>query len=170
MNVTGYTLKEALKMRSLELSTINTQWDESLYAFDDENKESPIELADTIASFEDKLALLQTAQDYYNLYIKVKVGSEEMSLSQAIKLVGGAGRLSKRWRSAAQGEQVDRWSRRDALSRKTDEEHAKATVTKSSALTYAKKAEKYAAQLRTAIATGNTVVLDINWVTEDLLS
>ena len=170
MEVTGYQLKEALKMTSLELSTIQSQFEETLFKFDDEDKETPEEIANKIYTLELKIAKLQTAQSFYNMAVEVDVQKIKFLLEEAIKCVGGAGRLSKMWRTASKGKTRDRWSDLQAATRKEGEERAKPTITKMQALGKAKEAEKLASALRSAIAIGNTAKVSIDWVDEDLLS
>lgn len=170
MDITGYQIREALKMKTLELSTVQTQWDESLYTFEGETKETPLEIIDRIIKLEADISYLQTAQDYYNLQVIVKIADEKMTLSQAIKTVGGAGRVSKMWRNASKGIVRDSWDSRRTISRNKDDIIAEPTIKKIDALNEAKRAEKLASQLRTAIATGNTTVVAIDWVDEKLLN
>ncbi len=170
MEITGYQLKEALKMAALERETVLTQFDETLYAFDGEEKPSPEEISDSIACLETKIATLQTAQSQYNLHVQVSVQGEEMTLEQAIKMVGGAGRLSKMWRSAAKGNKRDRWDRTITVTRKTDEEVALPTISKQDSMERAKEAEMFASRLRSAISVGNTNKVNIPWVGASLMS
>ena len=165
MEITGYQIKEALKMVSLEKETVLTQFDETLYAFAGEKKPSPEEISDRVAYLETKIATLQTAQSQYNLHVQVSVQGEDMTLQQAIKMVGGAGRLSKMWRSAAKGNKRDHAT---TVTRKTDEEIAQPTITKQDSMVRAKAAEMFASRLRSAIAVGNTNKVNIPWVDESL--
>ena len=169
MEVTGYQLREALKMASLELETVKTQFDESLYAFADEKKESPEDISTRIEELETKVATLQAAQEFYNQRVTVDVAGKEMLLAVAIKLVGGAGRVAKMWKHAAKGAVRDRWSRHQSVIRKTDEEMAKPTIDKADALKLAVQREHYAASLRSAIAYGNTTKVAVDFVDESLL-
>jgi hypothetical protein len=170
MNVTGYQLKEALKMKTLELSTVQTQFDESLHKFEgDEDKISPQEIVGKIASLEEEIAELQTAQSYYNLQVTIHVGDLPMKLEKAIKLVGGAGRVSKMWRSASKGQMRERWERHSLVVRRADEEVAKPTISKNEALDRAKEAERFASRLRNSIAVGNTTTVAIDWLDESLI-
>lgn len=168
--VTGHQLKEALKMASLTLSTIFSQFDETLYKFHDEEKESPSVIADKISEFENKVAKIQTAQSLYNLSVKIIVNNKEMTLEEAIKRVGGAGRMAKMWRNASKGSKHERYYGGDHKRRSADEEIAKPTISKTDALEKAKDAEKFAAKLRTAIAIGNSTEVSIDFVDDDLLS
>ena len=175
MLLTGYTLKEAIKMAGLELDAVRSGFDESLFVFAGDKKENPVEVAKKIEELEAKVANLQTAQAEYNLSVTVSVkgaGNEpsDMPLGAAIRLVGGMGRLAKMWRTAARGKTRDRWDRSRVETRSKDVEVAEPTITKTEALDQAKNYEKLASALRSAIAVGNTTKLDIAWVGENLLA
>lgn len=170
--VTGHQLKEALSLKQLELATIQTQFDESLFAFKDEKKDHPNDIVNHINKLEHEIAMLQTAQTFYNLNVKVKLGGmdREVPLTYAIKIVGGAGRIAKMWRTAAKGQQRDRWDRLQATTRRTDEVQAEPVMDKKEALDKAKEAEKFAGSVRSAIATGNTEKMHIDFLDPALLS
>ncbi len=170
MLVTGYRLKEAIKMTTLELNAVQSQFDGSLHVFKGEEDDSPFKISDRIKELELNVVDLQTAQDHYNLSVKIKVGKEIWQLARAIKAVGGAGRIAKMWRTAAYGKKTDSWDRQRSLTRNKDEEVAKPTVKKQEALEESRNAEKYASQLRNAIAIGNTDAIDIAWVTPELFA
>ena len=170
MQVTGYKLKEALKLKAIELQAVQSLFDESLYKFEGEEKLSPEEVVDKIKTLEDQIAKLQTAQSYYNLQVIVEVNGKKGFLETAIKLVGGAGRVSKMWRTASAGRTRDRWDRSNIITRRTDEVMAEPTVNKITALEKAKEAEKFASALRSAIAVGNTNIVDVDWIDEKLFS
>lgn len=168
MKVNGYKLREALKMKALELSTIQSQFDESLFSFEGDKKELPGDIANKIAKLEVEIAMLQAAQSEYNLQVKVEVEGKTLPLEAAVKMVGGAGRLSKMWRTAAQGSKRDRWDRGFPTTRNKEDVVAQPTISKSEALEQAKAAEKYAAALRNAIAVGNNKEVAIDWIGENL--
>lgn len=170
MNVTGYELKEALKLRTIELQAVQSLFDESLYKFENEDKLTPTEVVDKIVELESQIASLQTAQSYYNLQVQVDVPGRRELLEKVIKLVGGAGRVSKMWRTASKGRTRDRWDRSQTVTRRTDEVMAEPTVKKMDALDKAKDAEKFASALRSAIAIGNTSIVGIDWIDESLFS
>ena len=175
MEITGYMLKEAIKMAGLELDAIRSGFDDSLFAFDGDEKQDPVGIAKETATLEGKVAHLQTAQAEYNLTVTVSVKgidgvSAPMSLGAAIRLVGGMGRLAKMWRTAARGKIRDRWDRQRVETRSADLVVAHPTVTKADALIQAKTYEKFASALRNAIAVGNTTKLDIAWVDTSLLA
>jgi len=169
MEVTGFQIKEALKMKNLELDAVRLQFDDSLHAFKDEKKLSPQEVMTQVTQLEQEIALLQTAQSIFNLTVEVLVGKTTMTLEQAIKMVGGAGRSSGMWRKAAGSRRRRGYYNEPSLSRRADEEQAVPTIDRAEALQHAKSAEKFASQLRGAIAVGNTKKVNVNLVTEALL-
>jgi len=71
MEVTGYTFKEAIKMAILELDTVRSTFEESLYVFAGEERQDPVEIAKQIEKLEGQIAQLQTAQAEYNLTVIV---------------------------------------------------------------------------------------------------
>jgi len=172
MLITGHKLRETIKLKQLELSTIQTQFEDSLFAFKGEDKEHPTEVVDAIKKLEHEIALLQTAQNHYNgaIMVLLENGEAPVQLAFAIKIVGGAGRIAKMWRNAAQGKQRDRWDRMTAEVRRTDEVKAAPVMDKKEALAKAKEAEKFAGSVRTAISTGNTEEIDIDFIAPVLFS
>lgn len=160
MKVTGYKLQHTLRELTHQRDIAAGQFTESLYAFVDDDKPNPVKLMETYRDCEDKIAKLQTAQQRYNLAVGVEVLGEKMTLSQAIKLVGGAGRAEKMWRSCAKGTGTDRYSYRNNT-RSKDEEQAKRQVSVEDAMLYARKAAKFASALRMAIQVGNATEVEI---------
>ena len=163
MKITGYQLKEAIKLKSLELSTIISQFDESLHFFEGSIKPSPIEIAEKAQKLEDTIVLLQVAQDYYNVRVKF---DDSKTLAGAIKAVGGYGRRAKLFREAATGAKKERWDRGTPATRRAGEVTAVPTITKQEALEEAIKYERRATHLRTQIAVTNSTVLDVSILDE----
>ena len=172
MLVTGHQLKEIIHLKQLELLTIQTQFEDSLFKFEGEEKEHPADVVTQIQKLEHEIATLQTAQGYYNDVVTVTIEGlkDPVKLAYAIKAVGGAGRVAKMWRLAAQGKRRDRWDRMQAETRRTDEEKARPIMEWKEALKKAKEAEKFAGSMRSAIATGNTNEVSINFIDPTLFS
>lgn len=161
MKVTGILLREAIKRWELRASTASSQFSECLYAFEGDDTPNPTELAAEYDKAQDAVAKIQAAQSRYNLYVKLKMSeSEEITLCQAVKRIGGAGRLEKMWRSAAQDKGHDRYSMRNN-ERSKDTEYARRQVSIKDCVRNATEAAKYAAKLRSMIAIGNTAEVDI---------
>jgi hypothetical protein len=154
MKVTGYLLREAIRRRELRRDTAANQFEDSLSKFADEDKQTPDELAAIFVLEEKNIAKLQAVQDRYNLKVEVDVLGEKITLGEAIKRLGGAGRLDKMWRGVTTGRR-DRYGYRDENTRKADEERARPTVTAKEAMDRATKASVVAGAMRAAIAKGN---------------
>ena len=159
MRVTGYKLRMAIREVTHTRDIAASQFDGSLQMFQGEQKETPERVMANYRKAEDTLAELQTAQCKYNLAVTVPVLDQKMTLCEAVKLVGGAGRAEKMWRSAAAGEKRDRWDRKDT--RNKDEEYAVKTISTEVATALAKRAAKYASALREAIHVGNACEVEI---------
>lgn len=160
MKVTGYKFQHVLRELAHTRDIAATQFDEGLWVFEGEDKPNPQELMKTYNDTEMKIARLQTAQAEYNLQVMVTVNGEGMSLSEAVKRVGGAGRMEKMWRSVAKNTGRDRFDRYERT-RKNDEVRATRTVSVSDAINLAREAAKFASALREAIQVGNATEIDM---------
>lgn len=163
MKVTGYMLREAIKQHELRRDTASRAFDGSLKKFPDEEKEPPHKIIETFTHAEHAIAALQEAQMRYNLMVEVEFDMPDrpktrMTLAKAIKLVGGAGRVEKMWRSATSPKK-DRYRDDDEI----DPTFIRAvpTITPSEAVKQATLAGKGAGALRAAIATANAVPIEI---------
>lgn len=161
MQVTGYTLREAIRRQQLRRDTIAAQFSDTLHLFEGEEKQTPDEVAAALMKSEQAVAALQAAQDKYNLHVRVAgklIG--EMTLCTAIKLVGGSGRLEKLWRTAAAPKQ-DRYDVGRDLIRNKDEVRARPAMSPRDLTDRATKAASYAGALRAAIAEANSTKINI---------
>jgi len=153
MMINGYKLQQAIREAIAERDTQAARFEPSLSYFPGESKGDPREIARRFHEAERRLCALQTAQARYNLAVKVTVMGQSMSLCEAIKLVGGAGRSEKAWRSAG-AEKKERYSYRDDT-RQEGTIVAQKTLTLEEIDAERKTAHRWAAALRTAIASGN---------------
>jgi hypothetical protein len=161
MQVTGYSLREAIRRQQLRRDTIAAQFNDTLHVFEGEEKQSPDEIAAALMKAEKAVAALQAAQDEYNLRVKVEGKNvEKMTLCTAVKLVGGTGRLEKLWRTAAAPKQ-DRYDLGRDLVRNKDEVRARSAMSTRDLTDRATKAAGYAGALRAAIAEANGTKIDI---------
>lgn len=160
MKVTGYKLQHTLRELKHQRDIAAGQFSESLYAFEDETKPSPTSLMDTYQDCEAKIARIETAQQRYNMAVQVDVQGVSMPLSEAIKRIEGAGRAEKMWRTCAKDTGRDTYSLRETP-RSKDEERAKRQVSVEDAMTFARKAAKFASALRMAVQVGNATEVEI---------
>lgn len=163
MKTTGYKLRHAIREAEHVKNLAASQWDDSLHAFPDElaTRATPPSLMAKYVACEDRLASLQLAQTRYNLAVVVDVLGRKMTLCEAVKRVGGAGRAEKMWRAAAGGEKKDRYAMTRDLTRNKDEVRAVRTISIEDALEQAKRSARFAAALREAIEVGNSSEVEI---------
>lgn len=159
MKTTGYGLREAIKFHKLRSDEAASSFDSTLKVFEGDLKEAPQAVVERYLAAEAAVSQLQTAQAKYNLIVKVDVDGVLITLSEAIKRIGGLGRAEKMWRSAASPKK-DRYSTFEDT-RDPTREHAKPTISATEAAALASKVAKTAGRFRAAIATANTVEVDI---------
>lgn len=160
MQVTGYTLQSKIRTLKTEVDSYATQFANGTAKFADEEKLGVKEAYQQFDKAERKLARLQTAQTIYNLRVKVNVLGERMTLCEAIKRVGGAGRAEAMWKGLV-APKKDRYSRDDSVVRDKDKEYASKTYTLPEAQAQARNAASYASALRAAIQEANATSIEI---------
>ena len=159
MKVTGYRFQHTLRELAHSRDIASGQFDDSLKVFPGEVKVRPEDAMRAFLDAEAKIAKLQTAQSQYNLKVGVQVLDKRMTLSEAVKLVGGAGRAEKMWRAAA-APAKDRYGFNKDM-RSAGDVIAASTVSLVEAATHAKEAARWASALREAIQVGNATELDL---------
>lgn len=161
MTLTGYTLREAIKRWELKRDAATRLFADSLWAFEGQEKPRPVDLAQSVREAEVAIAMLQAAQARYNLAVSVRVLGEPMTLCQAVKLAGGAGRFEKLWRDATQDSKgSSRYFLGPEKSRSRDNEYARRQVSIQDAIAESGRASEWANALRAAIAVGNATEVD----------
>lgn len=166
MKVNGYLIREAIKRYELRRDTSAKMFSESLHKFADETKATPDEVVAKYRAAEDAVAALQVAQARYNLLIQVNVLDKKMTLMEAVKRIGGAGRLEKMWRDAV-SPKSDRYSYRDDMERDITKERAIPTMSQDEREEKANKAASRAGAFRAAIAAGNGIEVDADQIDLD---
>jgi len=171
MKVTGYRIQHALRELEASRELAHQQFTENVMQF--ESQEDKLELPEVFARFttlERKIAKLQIQQATYNLAVQVEVLGSTMSLHEAVKLVGGAGRAEKMWRDVVKGNasKSNRYSY-GSETRSKDQEYAKRSISVSDALGHAKLASKTAGALRQAIQVGNATEVELEGLDPALL-
>jgi hypothetical protein len=106
-HITGYQLAQKIKELGDRRDIRQQQFNQCFQVFPSQKAHAPDpkQLTAALIELEGKLALLQVAQSEYNLIVAVQVGETTVPLAQAIKTVGGLGRASKAWKTAAKGTQ-----------------------------------------------------------------
>lgn len=171
MKTTGFALREARRNLHLVRETLFKQFQSGLWQFKDQPKPTPTAVAEKIVEIEGKIARVETAQAQYNLLVTVPVeGLGTISLAEAVKRVGGAGRLEKVWRGLATGPERDRYGYDDPSSRDPDREYATRACSVEECIAKATAAGRIAGNLRAAIAVGNATTIDVPNLTPGDLS
>ncbi len=160
MKINGFLIREAIRRWDLRRDAAANVFKQSLFRFSGEVKTSPIEIEARFVRAESATASLQTSQSRYNLLVMVVVFDMEITLSEAIKRIGGAGRLEKMWREAAAPKRDSYSYERDIMERELDKERAAPTLTENEIMDRAHKAAAYAGALRAAIAAGNGTLIE----------
>lgn len=159
LKISGYVLREAIRRWQLRSDTASGQFSDSLRKFRDEVKPPPGDIANAFTIAEGAVAALQAVQARYNLAVQIEVAGTRITLLQAIKQLGGAGRIAKMWRTAAgAGKSRDSWQ---SDAKQAGEERATPTIRHEDALKRADLAAAYAGDLRAAVAKGNAAEIDV---------
>jgi len=154
MEVTGYKMQHAIRELTQRSKIAASEFSDNLMQFESDDKVDLERVFDTYKECEQKIARIQELQTRYNLEQASHIYGRKISLCEAVKLVGGAGRMEKMWRDAAKGKKNDRWSRSET-SRSKEDEYAKRAVSVETCLQNAKKASNFANALREAIQVMN---------------
>lgn len=150
--VTGYEIREALKYWGLRRDAAQQAFSGSLHKFEGEEKPSPASVVFDFARAEDKISQLQVLQMRYNLFVEVRAYGQSMTLAEAIKRVGTAGKVAKMWATAGTPKHS---YYRDETVREANQVVAKAILSTDEILQHSTDAARRCESLRTAIAIGN---------------
>jgi len=165
METTGYALRDALKQWELKRDAANKGFNGSLHRFADEaDKVAPQAVVASVLLAEKAIVGLQVAQMRYNLGVLVEVQGEVMTLAEAIKHVGTAGKIEKTWKTVVTGPKASPYASYDDPTVRTNDpkqERAVPVLKDAEVLDLTRQASKRAGAFKTAIATANATVLDI---------
>ncbi|MCC7492247.1 MAG: hypothetical protein IT204_07885 [Fimbriimonadaceae bacterium] len=174
MAVTGYQLRRILKDLERQRSLLQSQWQDSLYAFAADERPLPEAVLTDFYTVERRIAALQAAQMQYNQLVQATVrfveGDETMPLGQAVKLVGGADRLVGMLEKAAKSDNEAGYYGLQARSRSLEEEHQERRLPLGRAGELLRAAADRAAALRQAIAVANDQPVELPSLDPTLLA
>lgn len=162
MKVTGYKIQHKLKELEQLKEVSAQQFNDNIMQF--ESQAEKLDLKDVFATYtslEKRIARLQAAQCLYNLSVDVNVLGEKMTLLEAVKLVGGAGRSEKMWKDVVKGNRT-RHHMYTEQTRSKDQEYAVRSVGMNDAVGFAQQATKIAGSLREAIQVGNATEIELD--------
>jgi len=164
MKTHGYKLRSSIKQWETRKATAARLLEDRKYYFPSDERPDLVGMMADLVQAERNVCRLQEAQARYNLLVEVDVQGERMTLAQAVKRLGGAGRVEKIWRDLLGGGKGRRsWLDVDSPPRvrKGDEERAVRTLSDAEVLVHAERAAKAAAALREAIAVANSLDQDV---------
>lgn len=160
MKVNGFLLQQAIKRWELRRDTASNQFSDTLFKFKDETKASPDSVFKDFVTAEDAIVKLETAQAKYNLKVIVDLApGRQMTLTEAVKRLGGAGRGEKMWKTATNPKK-DRYGYGSPTERTSNTERATYVLSTSEMMSRADKAAQSTGLLRAAIARGNGTEFD----------
>lgn len=165
MKLTGYQLREAIRAQRLRRETASKLFSDSLWLFDGQPSRTK-EYFDEFEAADHAVATLEAVQQTYTDRVPVTVHGKSISLTMAVKLIGGAGRAEKMWRDSATDKNADPYSRGPTRTRDKDTVYANRSVTTEFAVKLAHHYGKQASGLRAAIASGNMMEVESNKLTE----
>lgn len=173
MKINGFKLQLILKQLNSTRDLVQAQFPETLWRFEGESKASPDEVAAQFQKLEVKLAKAQTAQVLFNTRVFCEVMGERMTLAEAVKRIGGAGRYERLWKQCVKKKDTPRWARSDDAEKKREKDatYAAPTITSVEILQRVKKASQQLAALKEAIAIGNAKEFELSelGLTADLI-
>ena len=129
MEVSGYLLKTGIETATRRRTGLTSMFTDSVMVFPSEmgSKEKPEEISRKLDAIEQDLVALQCAQDRYNATVMVDNMGQKMTLSQAIKTVGGISRMEKLWEAAGTPKE-DRYGSYASAERSTEGKEYKTYV------------------------------------------
>jgi len=166
MKIDGYKIQHTIRELEHQREIAASQFADSLYAFPGETKPETGKLAAIHQHCEESIARLQVVQARYNLQVQVDILRADgavllMSLHEAVKRVGGAGRMEKMWRSASK-EPKERFGYGGEHKREAGAEFSRRTVRLDIAIEHARFAARFANALRAAIQKANATEVDMD--------
>lgn len=163
MKINGYKIQHRLKELRDRRDIAASQFSNGLWQFeaDKDSKMHPNEAMETFADCEFKIAQLQVLQARYNLEVEVTAGKQTMTLHEAVKRIGGAGRMEKMWRTAAASTGTDRFGYGRDMERSKENEYAQRMISVEACMDSSRTASKFAASLREAVQFGNATSIEM---------
>lgn len=161
MQVNGFQIREAIKHWTLTREMAVKVFNDAGFTFPDEQKTSPVDAAEQVRAADEAVARLETFQQAFNASIGMSFNGKQISLSQAVKMIAGVGRLENLWKTyAGKGLSGSDGGRRSfgetpSTIRKEGELHAKRVMPLADCVAKAAQFAKQQAALRALISSAN---------------
>jgi len=162
MKVNGYELREAVKRWTLRRDSLSSQFPEVLTKFPEDKVPTPQEVASQLLEAEQAICKLQGAQQVYNSGATVKLADGTVvTVSVAVKYLGGLARLEKLWKAA--GVARKRYDYEDPrTTRDPNMVHATRQVSYQDATNQALAIARQIGDLKIAVAEANAVPRELD--------
>jgi hypothetical protein len=166
MQVNGFQIREAIKQWTLKREMAVKVFNDAGFLFDGETKTHPIEAAEAVRHSDEAVARLETFQQAFNASSIVVFGDKRITLSQAVKMIAGIGRLENLWKTYASKGLTGNDSHRSygetpGTIRKEGEIHAKRALDLATCVAQAAKYAKAQAALRALISSANGTQISV---------
>lgn len=176
MLVNGNSIRSAIKRWRMRKEAADGQFIGSLNAFDGEEKQFPETLAEEylVAGF--AVTKLRAVQQLFNQRVKLELdrkylpGQGQITLAEAVGMVGTLAAVEKMWKDAISSGDRDPWSRnrRTASSRSKDNEYSERSVSVEFCVKKAADISKKVDHLREAIGSANSTKIEIEDLSDSL--
>lgn len=145
MELTGYTISKAIRNWTTRRDTTKSMIDNPSWFSSNGDTQGLPHLLERFEKADEAIAKLQVIQAGYNLGVKVTIpGEGELTLSEAVKRVGGIVRSEKMWKDFS-------------TARRGDLDQTSTKLDPNVAIKRATEKTKLISEFRSAIAIGNNV-------------
>ncbi len=166
MQVNGFQIREAIKQWTLKREMAIKVFNDAGFVFEGETKIPPHRAAEEIETSDAAVAQLETFQQAFNASHMVTFNGKSITLSQAVKMIAGIGRLENLWKTYASkglagNESRHSYGETPATVRKDGEVHAKRVMPLADCVAKATQYAKQQAALRGLISSANGTLITV---------
>lgn len=167
MKVNGFQIREAIKQWTLKREMATKLFNDAGFAFPGETKITPSIRANEVEQADQAVANLESFQQAFNASQNVDFNGKTITLSQAVKMVAGVGRMENLWKAYASKGLVGQATTRHSYGvetvdiRKDGETHAVRTTPLETCVQEATRFARQQAALRAQIASANGRQTDV---------
>lgn len=167
MKVNGFQIRESIKHWTLRREMAIKLFNDEGFIFQDETKVIPAIRAAEVQKADEAVAKLESFQQLFNAAQSVTFNEASITLSQAVKMVAGIGRMENLWKAYASkglsGQAASRRGYGESTNdvRKDGETHAVRVTPLETCIDAATKFARQQAALRALIASGNGHQIDV---------
>jgi hypothetical protein len=164
MRINGYKLQHILADLKQEREMLTALFDKETRAYPSEKAGDPMAVSENLEKCEAEIVHIQEVQSGYNREVRIELGGKPFSLSAAVKLAGGLGRIEGMWRKLVgeiSSSHRNRYSEGLESRVKDREEVQVFTVSLDVAKKKLREATKMTRECKEAVAGGNGQMIEI---------